>query len=46
MLQQAAMVPCALLGFFGGATYFGNLETDPLKPIMVYISEPTGTFTY
>jgi len=32
--QNAAMVPCALLGFFGGAAYFGNLETDPLKPIM------------
>jgi len=23
-----------LIGFFGGATYFGTLETDPTKPIM------------
>ncbi|KAF9469381.1 mitochondrial import protein Pam17 [Collybia nuda] len=32
--QTAITVPCALLGFFGGAAYFGSLETDPTKPIM------------
>lgn len=32
---QAITIPCALLGFFGGAAYFGALETDPTKPIMV-----------
>ncbi|KAG6817777.1 hypothetical protein H0H87_003185 [Tephrocybe sp. NHM501043] len=32
--QMAVTIPCALLGFFGGATYFGSLETDPAKPIM------------
>ncbi|RDB22177.1 Presequence translocated-associated motor subunit PAM17, mitochondrial [Hypsizygus marmoreus] len=32
--QIAATIPCALLGFFGGAAYFGSLETDPTKPIM------------
>ncbi|KAF5330466.1 hypothetical protein D9619_005307 [Psilocybe cf. subviscida] len=32
--QTAATIPCALLGFAGGAAYFGSLETDPLKPIM------------
>jgi len=31
---KAVTIPCALLGFFGGAAYFGTLETDPLKPIM------------
>jgi len=32
--QTAATIPCALLGLAGGAFYFGNLDTDPLKPIM------------
>ena len=32
--KQAFTIPCALIGFFGGATYFGTLETDPTKPIM------------
>ncbi|KAG6849540.1 hypothetical protein H0H93_007628 [Arthromyces matolae] len=32
--QIAVSIPCALLGFFGGAAYFGSLETDPTKPIM------------
>lgn len=32
--QLAFTIPCAALGFFGGATYFGTLETDPTKPIM------------
>jgi len=32
--QMAAMIPCALLGFVGGAAYFGNLDVDPMKPIM------------
>ncbi|KAJ8522365.1 hypothetical protein ONZ45_g1058 [Pleurotus djamor] len=32
--QTAATVPFALLGFFGGIAYFGNLEPDPTKPIM------------
>jgi len=31
---MAAMIPCALLGFVGGAAYFGNLDVDPMKPIM------------
>ncbi|KAG5637941.1 hypothetical protein H0H81_002535 [Sphagnurus paluster] len=32
--QTVVTIPCALLGFFGGAAYFGALETDPTKPIM------------
>ncbi|KAH0583513.1 Presequence translocated-associated motor subunit PAM17, mitochondrial [Termitomyces sp. J132] len=32
--QLAVTIPCALLGFFGGAAYFGSLETDPTRPIM------------
>ncbi|KAF5386964.1 hypothetical protein D9615_001551 [Tricholomella constricta] len=32
--QTASTIPCALLGFFGGAAYFGTLETDPTKPVM------------
>ncbi|KAG6873802.1 hypothetical protein C0995_011027 [Termitomyces sp. Mi166 len=32
--QLAVTIPCALIGFFGGATYFGSLETDPTRPIM------------
>ncbi|PPQ66199.1 hypothetical protein CVT26_011058 [Gymnopilus dilepis] len=32
--QTAATIPCAFLGLAGGAAYFGNLDTDPLKPIM------------
>ena len=30
------MVPSALLGFVGGAAYFGTLDADPMKPIMVF----------
>lgn len=33
---QAAMVPSALIGFVGGAAYFGTLDADPMKPIMVF----------
>ena len=32
---QAAMIPSALLGLVGGAAYFGTLDADPMKPIMV-----------
>ncbi|KAF8197539.1 presequence translocated-associated motor subunit PAM17 [Pholiota molesta] len=32
--QTVVTVPCALLGLGAGAAYFGNLDTDPLKPIM------------
>ncbi|XP_006457823.1 hypothetical protein AGABI2DRAFT_64919 [Agaricus bisporus var. bisporus H97] len=32
--QVAATVPCALLGFIGGATYFGTMGADPTKTIM------------
>lgn len=35
LARQAVTVPCALLGLAGGAAYFGNLDTDPLKPIWV-----------
>ncbi|KAG5644226.1 hypothetical protein DXG03_008821 [Asterophora parasitica] len=31
---QIVTIPCALLGFLGGAAYFGTLETDPTKPVM------------
>ena len=34
------MVPCALLGFVGGAAYFGTLDADPMKPIMVLTRLP------
>ena len=34
-IRQAAMVPSALIGLFGGAAYFGTLDADPMKPIMV-----------
>lgn len=34
--SQAAMVPSALIGLFGGAAYFGTLDADPMKPIMVF----------
>lgn len=33
---QAAMVPSALIGLFGGAAYFGTLDADPMKPILVF----------
>jgi hypothetical protein len=33
---QAAMIPSALIGFVGGAAYFGTLDADPMKPIMVF----------
>jgi len=32
--EMAATIPCAILGFAGGAAYFGSLETDATKPIM------------
>ncbi|KAG6900669.1 hypothetical protein C0993_005902 [Termitomyces sp. T159_Od127] len=32
--QLAVTIPCASLGFLGGAAYFGSLETDPTRPIM------------
>ena len=31
------MVPSAIIGLLGGAAYFGTLDADPLKPIMVYL---------
>lgn len=34
-MSQVATVPGTLLGLFGGAAYFGSLDTDPTKPIMV-----------
>jgi phage shock protein PspC (stress-responsive transcriptional regulator) len=33
---QAAMIPSALIGLIGGAAYFGTLDADPMKPIMVF----------
>lgn len=27
-----------MLGFVGGVAYFGTLETDPMKPILVLLS--------
>lgn len=32
---QALTIPSSLLGLVGGAAYFGSLETDATKPIMV-----------
>ncbi|KAJ7706894.1 mitochondrial import protein Pam17 [Mycena rosella] len=32
--QTVFTIPCSLAGLFGGAMYFGSLETDPMKPIM------------
>ncbi|KAF9484637.1 mitochondrial import protein Pam17 [Pholiota conissans] len=32
--QTVVTVPCALVGLAAGGVYFGNLDTDPLKPIM------------
>lgn len=32
---QAVTIPASLLGLVGGAAYFGSLETDATKPIMV-----------
>ena len=40
--NQAFTIPCALIGFFGGATYFGTLETDPTKPIMASVYNLRG----
>jgi hypothetical protein len=37
---QAAMIPSAILGFVGGAAYFGTLDADPMKPIMVSTLSP------
>ena len=34
------MVPSALIGFVGGAAYFGTLDADPMKPIMVFTLSP------
>lgn len=28
-------IPSCALGLFGGAAYFGSLDTDPMKPIWV-----------
>ena len=33
--QKVATIPCIILGFGSGAAYFGSLETDATKPIMV-----------
>ena len=30
-------IPCSILGFAGGILYFGSLETDATKPIMVSV---------
>ena len=43
---QAAMVPCAFLGFVGGAAYFGTLDADPMKPIMVLTLLPWSPFSH
>ncbi|KIY61506.1 mitochondrial import protein Pam17 [Cylindrobasidium torrendii FP15055 ss-10] len=32
--QRIATVPGAIIGLFGGASYFASLEMDPAKPIM------------
>jgi len=32
---QALTVPCMLAGLAGGGAYFGSLEIDATKPIMV-----------
>ena len=32
---QAVTIPSSLLGLVGGVAYFGSLETDATKPIMV-----------
>ncbi|KAG7091983.1 hypothetical protein E1B28_008371 [Marasmius oreades] len=31
--QNAMSVPTSFLGLFGGASYFGNLTTDPMTPV-------------
>ncbi|PBK78816.1 mitochondrial import protein Pam17 [Armillaria solidipes] len=31
--QTAMTIPSCALGLFGGAAYFGSLDTDPMKPI-------------
>ena len=43
------MVPSALIGLCGGAAYFGTLDADPMKPIMVFALLNTvlvSVFTY
>ncbi|KAG1728634.1 mitochondrial import protein Pam17 [Suillus paluster] len=32
---QAATIPACILGFAGGLAYFGSLESDATKPIMI-----------
>lgn len=32
---QVLTIPTSLLGLVGGAAYFGSLETDATKPVMV-----------
>ena len=34
-LFQALTIPCVLAGLAGGAAYFGSMELDATKPIMV-----------
>jgi len=34
-LLQALTIPCVLAGLAGGAAYFGSMELDATKPIMV-----------
>jgi import inner membrane translocase subunit TIM23 len=34
-LLQALTIPCVLAGLAGGAAYFGSMELDASKPIMV-----------
>ena len=37
---QAVTGPCVLAGLAGGAAYFGSMELDATKPIMVGASAP------
>ncbi|KAF5388898.1 hypothetical protein D9757_005055 [Collybiopsis confluens] len=32
--QNFSAIPCSILGLLGGASYFGSLEIDPMKPIL------------
>jgi hypothetical protein len=34
-LFQALTIPCVLAGLAGGAAYFGSMELDATKPVMV-----------
>ncbi|KAK1231477.1 TIM23 complex component [Marasmius sp. AFHP31] len=33
--QNAMSIPTSAIGLFGGASYFGSLNTDPMQPILV-----------